>query len=258
MKAKKKLSAFLVYLTIIAMVLQIMPMVTYAVAVPTVGSTVVFAGAEWLCINADSGYKLLRKDIVSSQSYGLGNNYSTSNIRSYINGTYYNSFTAEQKNKIVQSTWYYGNENGETGSQVTDYIGLLRYSEYNSIKDQGWYASITNNSWWLITPNSGFMNTVASWIVQYDNSTTYWGHGSSMGVRPVLYLDSDVTFTEVSNKFYADGENLPVTVTYDAEGGTVSPETQVKLQNSTYSKGSDGTTDDEMPIPTKEGYCFAG
>jgi len=48
------------------------------------------------------------------------------------------------------------------------------------------------------------------------------------------------------------------TVTFDAEGGTVTPASQTKLYDSTYGKASDGTTDDALPTPTKKGYTFGG
>ena len=48
------------------------------------------------------------------------------------------------------------------------------------------------------------------------------------------------------------------TVTFDAEGGTVTPASQTKLYDSTYGKASDGTTDDALPTPIKKGYTFGG
>ena len=47
-------------------------------------------------------------------------------------------------------------------------------------------------------------------------------------------------------------------VTYDAEGGSVTPASQTKLFGATYGKGSNGTTDEAMPIPTRNGHTFAG
>ncbi len=49
-----------------------------------------------------------------------------------------------------------------------------------------------------------------------------------------------------------------VIVTFDAQGGTVTPSTQVKLLGSTYGKASDGTTDEVLPAPTLSGHTFAG
>ncbi|RED75742.1 InlB B-repeat-containing protein [Cohnella phaseoli] len=48
------------------------------------------------------------------------------------------------------------------------------------------------------------------------------------------------------------------TVTFDADGGTVSPATQSKLHNAAYGVGADGSTTEALPTPEREGYAFAG
>ncbi|OPX91677.1 S-layer homology domain-containing protein [Pelotomaculum sp. PtaB.Bin117] len=48
------------------------------------------------------------------------------------------------------------------------------------------------------------------------------------------------------------------TVTYDPEGGTVTPVTQTKLFQSAYGKAADGMTSEPMPIPDKPGNIFGG
>ncbi|MCG9967590.1 S-layer homology domain-containing protein [Pelotomaculum terephthalicicum JT] len=48
------------------------------------------------------------------------------------------------------------------------------------------------------------------------------------------------------------------TVTYDPEGGTVTPATQTKLFQSAYGKAADGMTSEPMPTPGKAGYVFDG
>lgn len=48
-----------------------------------------------------------------------------------------------------------------------------------------------------------------------------------------------------------------ITVSFDAKGGTVSPETTEVRYLSTYGTGT-GLTDGQLPIPTREGYYFNG
>ena len=64
--------------------------------------------------------------------------------------------------------------------------------------------------------------------------------------------------TASSHDLYAKWIGNTYTVSFDAEGGSVSPASQDKLFNSTYGKASDGVSDQSMPIPTKTGYTFDG
>ncbi len=77
------------------------------------------------------------------------------------------------------------------------------------------------------------------------------GRGDSYAAGGSYTLEADTTL-------YAKWAANAYTVSYDANGGTVTPATQVKLYGSTYGKASDGTTDDVMPIPAWEGHAFTG
>ena len=57
---------------------------------------------------------------------------------------------------------------------------------------------------------------------------------------------------------YAKWTANPYTVTYDPEGGSVTPTSQTKLFGAAYGKGSDGATIEAMPTPTLAGYSFGG
>ena len=57
---------------------------------------------------------------------------------------------------------------------------------------------------------------------------------------------------------YAKWTGNTYTVSFDADGGSVTPTSQIKLFGSTYGKASDGTSDEALPTPTKEGHTFGG
>ena len=48
------------------------------------------------------------------------------------------------------------------------------------------------------------------------------------------------------------------TVTYDPEGGTVNPVSQIKLYDSLYGKDENGVNNSYMPVPVRSGYTFSG
>ncbi|MFE8701780.1 InlB B-repeat-containing protein, partial [Cytobacillus sp. FJAT-54145] len=82
------------------------------------------------------------------------------------------------------------------------------------------------------------------------------------------YSQADGAGVEVTNitpvnipsdhTLYAHWTAKPYTVTFDAGDGTVTTTTQTKLFGSTYGKGSDGTSNESLPTPTRTGYAFAG
>jgi len=90
---------------------------------------------------------------------------------------------------------------------------------------------------------SGF--TFQYWNTAANNSGTSYSSGASYAGNAALTL-----FAIWSANTY--------TVTYDPNGGSVDPVSQVKLYGSTYGKASDGTGDAPMPIPTLAGHTFSG
>jgi uncharacterized repeat protein (TIGR02543 family) len=57
---------------------------------------------------------------------------------------------------------------------------------------------------------------------------------------------------------YAQWKPNTYKVTYNPDGGVVAPASHVKLYGSAYGKGSDGNTNEAMPVPTKVGSSFDG
>ena len=72
------------------------------------------------------------------------------------------------------------------------------------------------------------------------------------------YAEGGKYSKNTSATLYAKWTGNTYTVTFDAEGGSVTPSTQDKQFSSTYGKASDGVSDQSLPIPTKTGYTFDG
>lgn len=75
--------------------------------------------------------------------------------------------------------------------------------------------------------------------------------GNEVTQETVLTTASDHTL-------YAHWQAKNYTVTFDPEGGGVPVPNQTKLFAAPYGTGMDGVSDEDLPIPTKDGYIFAG
>ena len=159
-------------------------------AANNVGDEVTFGSYNWYIIGkSDNGVTLLMKDNLENKKYNDSNTsvtWETCTLRTYLNDDFYNSFSADDKAKIVQKT----NSNPNNGSisggnDTTDYIYLLSIAEANALDD-----SVRNcgSRWWLRSP--GFESYMAAGVndggnVDTDGYLVY----SVFGVRPALNLE---------------------------------------------------------------------
>ncbi len=70
--------------------------------------------------------------------------------------------------------------------------------------------------------------------------------------------DASVVATATDHTLFAKWTPNNYTVTFNADGGTVSPATQSKQFNNIYGKAADGSTDETLPTPVRAGYTFGG
>lgn len=130
----------------------------------------------------------------------------------------------------------------------------------------------------LVLKDAHGNNCISNNSLQVTASKKDSGTWSIIGTTTVTASNGIITFTNLRTSntaridnamvaFNADGllevtsnaVTLPakvLTVTFDAESGEVNPSTQQKLHGATYGKGSDGTTDESLPIPSRTGYTF--
>ena len=82
-----------------------------------------------------------------------------------------------------------------------------------------------------------------------------WNTAAS-GVEGSSFTDATLVTDDIT--VYARWTAKTIIVSFDAEGGTVTPASQSKQFNSTYGKDSDGTAVQVLPVPTRSSYSFAG
>ncbi len=159
---------------------------------------------------------------------GNSNDYETSDIKSYLNGEFYNSIPTSYQLMIKESTWNVGGNDtyGETAYEFyrdniaspvvnkisTGKIGLMYVSDYGyaaltnawitdlhdydnkTIRDNNWMFNLNSNEYeWTIVPNTSY-----SYNLWYVNSSGYvYSYSANIGSasRPSFYLESDVYLT---------------------------------------------------------------
>jgi hypothetical protein len=141
-----------------------------------------FAGEQWLVLeNRGNQVLVLSVDILENRRFDASSNeWSSSEIRSYLNGEFMNRFSAEERAKIVDT-------NG-------DNVFLLSIDEVNSyFTDDNSRIALdsTGNAWWWwlrwssSSSSGGFAPVVrngdvgSNGIIVYDNN---------IGIRPAMWI----------------------------------------------------------------------
>ena len=130
------------------------PATPYAAA--NVNDVVSFGNYDWYVIGkSDNGVTLLMKDNLMNKAYNDSLTYvtwETCSLRTYLNGDFYNSFSADDKAKIVKTT----NTNPDNstysvsgGNNTEDYIYLLSIDEADALDSN---VSANDSWWWLRSP----------------------------------------------------------------------------------------------------------
>ena len=169
------------------------------------------------------GTWLLRKDIAENRVWDSGNSnvLESSDIQSYLNGTWINRYDTDIRNAIKQVKIPYRQNGGSSGTDRNGANGLSCKIFLLSGKEVGWDSSdnqyfpndgaklsyfldgtgssanrkrvaTLNGSatdWWLRSPNTNGTGSV--WNVYSSGGYNSWSVNSSCGVRPALVLPSD-------------------------------------------------------------------
>ena len=195
---------------------------------------VCFGSCDEVC-SSDNLYRIIgvfddKVKLIKSTSYGKyvwdsgnDNTWSTSDIRSTLNTTYYNSLGVTWQNKIATHTWkvggmiygysitakqYYDIEVGSSSGSTTDSmkIGLMYVSDYGFAASPNYWATalyaynaainsnwlyLETNEWTISNYNSG--NEYA-YSVYSTGSLHYFPVYMSNVARPCFYLIHSTTF----------------------------------------------------------------
>ena len=158
-------------------------------AANSVGDVVEFGGYNWYIIGkSEDGVTLLMQNNLMKKAYNDRHTditWENCSLRSYLNGDFYNSFSADDKAKIAQ-THNSNPKNGSTsgGNETDDYIYLLSIGEANALSDT---IRANGSDWWLRSP--GRISSYAAFVRDGGNVFTTGGYViGALGVRPALNL----------------------------------------------------------------------
>lgn len=174
------------------------------------------------------GTWLLRQDIAENRVWDSGNSnvLESSDIQSYLNGTWINRYDTDIRNAIKQVKIPYRQNGGSSGTDRNGANGLsckifllsgrevgftnnessyfpndgskLDYfiSGNTSSAQQRRVANLNGSAtgWWLRSPNA--YSTSYVWGVDSGGSCYYWGANGSYGVRPALVLPSTLLVSD--------------------------------------------------------------
>ena len=193
---------------------------------PEIGDIIEFGGYNWLVLDVQSDRALIiTEDVIGQRTYHgrwVSVTWEASDMRRYLNGDFYNSFIAEERQRIAQ-TEVINNDNPwfgtPGGNDTVDKIFLLSLDElvkyfgdsgqlanrnhpdntsggfhdrYSNIRIAyilcdallGWSSS----NWWLRSPGHYDFNAA---VVGSDGRVSVFGGlvlFNSVGVRPALWL----------------------------------------------------------------------
>ena len=121
------------------------------------------------------------------------NNWRTSTLRADLNRDFLNSFDEAggqiMSENIIPAEWDLTNSAGKnTYGSVIDKIGLLTEAMFRKYSEQGLLD--LDYWWWLITPYAGNSNSTR--YVYADGTLNYNAYSGTGGVRPALYVESEI------------------------------------------------------------------
>ena len=182
-----------------------------APAGPVVGSTMTFgtynsAAISWRVLAVDETNKralLVTEDAVTSMAYhDSSNNWSTSNVKTFLNGTgddqFLKEFTVAEKAKMLKVSITDGDNSDSStiiNSQGSDTVFLLSATDANNTSYFADSAArvcklgSSNCYWWLRSPGDGGRFAVIVWD---DGSVDDYGGfivDDDNGVRPAFWLN---------------------------------------------------------------------
>ncbi len=163
-------------------------------AANNIGDVVTFGSYNWYIIGkSDNGVTLLMKENLTTKGYNdsyASVTWETCSLRTYLNGDFYNSFSADDKAKIVKTSITNPNNpdystNG--GNNTEDYIYLLSIDEANALSDTI-RANSSGSWWWLRSP--GYYSDCAAFVYEGGFVITLGNNVDiEYGVRPALNLE---------------------------------------------------------------------
>lgn len=166
------------------------------------GGKVNFAGFTWIVLEPDEGYLLMEDALednirFDTAGYSPFDPARSTNIGYYLNNDFLKSLSASEQAMIQSHSWSNGGQGWEDQAFVHGKIGMLAYSEYVSLTNDGIDDSIVAKlslDWWLRTNyqgNNAYLYVSSTEGGIFGNGVAGTGPGSQKALRPTLYLPSD-------------------------------------------------------------------
>ena len=189
---------------------------------------ITFNNEQWriISLEKDGTMKIMRVASIGNRTYdSSSNDWATSDLKTYLNGTYYNGLSNAAKSQIVEHDFaagagYWNNDTNES-SDLTDQVnaeneqlvkqkvGLATATEYlrsnsntnfcrtiainnqhvNTCKSTNWMFNST--SWWTMSAST-YSTSYAFSVYSVGNLYNSGLVAGSSGVRPAVYLSSSV------------------------------------------------------------------
>ena len=183
------------------------------------------AGWQIVSVECDGTIKIMKTASIGNQNwdtYGNNNWARPASLNTYLNTNYYNSLNVTAQSQIIAKDWsvgiviIYNNDlayqiNSENGTKWNGKVALVTVSEYirsnsnksscgtfslnhvnyNSCKNTTWMFNSLD--WWTLSPHSNVSDT--AFDVRSDSSVADRSVDNPYGVRPVVYLSSEVTLS---------------------------------------------------------------
>ncbi len=228
---------------------------------------IMFNNELWRIVakEADGTYKILRNEILENRPFNENvnsNDWKTSTLNAYLNGDYYNSLSDEAKKYIVSHDFRIGevSSSNDLESAVSEEkqaiwngnVGLISVSDLLNSKievneSETWMQDKINLIWRTISPQPfGLI-----WVVTGGNGFAYLDYDGSIashGVRPVVFISSDL-------KFEGDGsKDNPYVVTGIIENETITEEEENNDTNSENNTQNNNQSPQVVEVPSTSAY----
>lgn len=165
-----------------------------------IGDTFNLCGLTWKILDiVDGTYKCLAERLQERMVFDVNsNNWSTSNLREYLNGDFYKELiNAVGEDNIIPMERDLLSLDGQTEyGKCNDNISLLSFDEYRK------YRALIENTedywWWLLTPDSTTCNGDSTWVrvVSSSGNFSFNGYYFDLGVRPFVSFSSAIFESE--------------------------------------------------------------
>jgi len=164
-----------------------------------VGDTVTLGQLDWVVLAMDGGKALLLSvEILETRAFdSTSNNWENSEIRAYLNGSFFNStFNNQEKSKIVETELTTTNQNRTndrvfllSADESKEYVSGYVHRNIRRIRNAEYTGTGNTSIWWL--RSSGSRPCRAAYAFS-DGRASDFGDGvdiTDVGVRPAMWFN---------------------------------------------------------------------